>query len=172
MLKTVPLDKNLHDRKSFDCGDNDLNIFFAQQASSSDQRSLTKTYVVVDAENPARIYGFYTLAFSSVSVPPNFPRLKYPMPAPALRLLRMGVDTDYQGNNIGAEMLLEVIRKTAATITSESIAPVIGLFVDAKPKAVGFYKKYGLVASESRNQDKNTTMFMSSVNCAAYSQQN
>jgi len=172
MLETVPLDKKLHDRKSFDCDNSDLNKFLAQQANKSDQRSLTKTYVVVDTDNPARIFGFYTLAFASVSVPDNFPKLRYPMPAPALKLLRMGVDKSVQGNGIGPEMLFEVIKKTAATIAADSIAPVIGLFVDAKPNAVEFYTKFGFITSETHNQDGNTTMFMSSGDCAVYSQAN
>lgn len=154
MLETVQLDKKQHDRNNFDCGVEALNEYLAKYASSSDQRSLTKTFVLVDSEQPKKIIGFYTLAYATVSVPDGFPRLvNYPYPAPALKLARMAVDKDFKNNRFGEQLLLECIRKTALAAQPSNPAAVIGLFVDAKEDAVSFYKRYGFIEVSCTNTD-------------------
>lgn len=158
MLETVQLDKKQHDRNDFDCGVEALNTFLAKQASSSDQRSLTKTFVLVDSEQPKKIIGFYTLAYAAVSVPAGFPRLSgYPYPAPAIKLARMAVDINFRGHRFGEQLLLECINKTALCAQPENPASVIGLFVDAKEGAVDFYKQYGFL--EIEGESKNSLYF-------------
>lgn len=153
MLETVQLNKKLHDRNSFDCGINALNDYLAQKASNSDQRSLTKTFVLVDSEKPKEIIGFYTLAYATVSVPDNYPRLaNYPHPAPILKLARMAIDKKFKTHRFGEQLLLDCIRKTALLAKSDNPAAVIGLFVDAKEGVVGFYKKYGFIEVDCVNQ--------------------
>lgn len=154
MLETVLLDKKQHDRNNFDCGVEALNEYLAKHASSSDQRSLTKTFVLVDSEQPQRIIGFYTLAYASVYVPDGFPRLaNYPHPAPALKLARMAVDKEFKNNRFGEQLLLECIRKTALAAQPSNPAAVIGLFVDAKEDAVSFYKQYGFLDVSCTNTE-------------------
>ncbi|MDO6594109.1 GNAT family N-acetyltransferase [Neptuniibacter sp. 1_MG-2023] len=155
MLETVQLDKKQHDRKGFDCGVDVLNDYLAKYASSSDQRSLTKTFVLVDSEQPKKIIGFYTLAYATVSVPDGFPRLaNYPYPAPALTLARMAIDKSFKKHRFGEQLLLECIRKTALSAQPDNPAAVIGLFVDAKEDAVGFYKQYGFIEVSCENTRK------------------
>ncbi|EXJ10027.1 MULTISPECIES: GNAT family N-acetyltransferase [Nitrincola] len=152
MLKTVQLDKKQHDRNNFDCGVEALNVYLAKHASSSDQRSLTKTFVLVDSEQPKRVIGFYTLAYATVSVRDGFPRLKnYPHPVPALKLARMAVDKNFKNHRFGEQLLLECIRKTALAAQPDSPAAVIGLFVDAKEDTVDFYKQYGFIEASCEN---------------------
>ncbi|PIE25160.1 MAG: GNAT family N-acetyltransferase [Neptuniibacter caesariensis] len=154
MLTTVQLDKKQHDRNNFDSGVAALNDYLAKHASSSDQRSLTKTFVLVDSEQPQKIIGFYTLVYASASVPDGFPRLaNYPHPAPALKLARMAVDKDFRNNRFGEQLLLECIRKTAFAAQPGNPAAVIGLFVDAKEDAANFYKQYGFLEANCTNKN-------------------
>lgn len=150
MLVTEILNPKKHDRNGFDCGVEPLNKFISKQANQSSSRSLTKTFVLIETDNPSRIIGFYTLAYASVSAPQGFSPLKnYPHPAPALKLTRMAVHVDSRGNKFGEQMLLDVINKTAMTANADNPAAVIGLFVDPKHQAIDFYKKYGFIDATS-----------------------
>jgi predicted GNAT family N-acyltransferase len=163
MLKTIQLDKKKHDRNNFDCGVDALNTYLAKQASSSDQRSLTKTFVLVDSEQPKKIIGFYTLAYTTVSVPDGFPRLaNYPHPAPALKLARIAVDKNFKNHRFGEQLLLECIRKTALAAQPDNPAAVIGLFVDAKEGVVEFYKQYGFIEV---NSEKRQSLYLPIKTC-------
>ncbi len=69
-----------HDRKSFDCGEESLNIFLKQYAKQNAEKGLGRTFVAVK-ENEPKIYGYYTISSSSFGfeiVPENLPR--YPVP--------------------------------------------------------------------------------------------
>ncbi|WP_376787821.1 hypothetical protein [Aliamphritea hakodatensis] len=155
MLGTVQLNKQLHNRNDFDCGVDALNNYLAKHASSSDQRSLTKTFVLVDSEQPEKIIGFYTLAYTTVSVPDGHPRLtQYPHPAPALKLARMAIDKHFKNHRFGEQLLLECIRKTALSTQSDNPAAVIGLFVDAKEGVADFYKNYGFTEVDCETQQR------------------
>ena len=58
------LDKSKHDRKSFDCGVVDLNLYLQKIANQDQKRSLSKVYVL--AEN-SHIIGYYSISTHSVS---------------------------------------------------------------------------------------------------------
>jgi hypothetical protein len=55
-----------HDRKAFDCGQDDLNRFLQQYARQAHEHGASKTYVAVDDADEKTIYGYYTLSPAQV----------------------------------------------------------------------------------------------------------
>ena len=55
-----------HDRKAFDCGQDDLNRFLQQYARQAHEHGASKTYVAVDDADGKTIFGYYTLSPAQV----------------------------------------------------------------------------------------------------------
>ena len=53
----LPLNSR-HDRKGFDCGDGDLNKWFAQEARQCKEKKVSSTFVVVAEESSTEMLGF------------------------------------------------------------------------------------------------------------------
>lgn len=141
MIRTQ-LSRN-HDRKSFDCGVEALNEFLQKTARRQDERSLVRTKVFVDADQPTRIQAYYSTAPCEIEPPPGVTGWKnYPHPIPALRLTRLACDRHYQGQGLGELALVSAIRDAVAI--EQHYTAIGGLIVDAKDdSAVRFYEKYG-----------------------------
>jgi GNAT superfamily N-acetyltransferase len=68
---------------------------------------------------------------------------RLPRTVPAVLLGRLAVDRSAQGRNYGSALLVEAIRRVAAT---SHVIGVAGLFVDAKDdRAAAFYQNFGFV---------------------------
>lgn len=95
------------------------------------------------------ILGFATVAPGHLGIDglPAASRRKLPRyPLPALRLARLAVDESIQGGGLGARLLrfaLDLALRMASNYGC------VGVVVDAKPAAVGFYGRYGFVAVEA-----------------------
>ncbi|HEY5581373.1 MAG TPA: GNAT family N-acetyltransferase, partial [Rhodoferax sp.] len=61
----LPLN-NGHDRKGFDCGDADLNRWFAQVAKQHKDKGVSSTFVAVDGQDSAQVLGFYALSLAEL----------------------------------------------------------------------------------------------------------
>ena len=135
------------DRTSFRSGDPDLDRFFQQFAGQNQFRHhLGVTYVAVD---DGRILGFATVAAAHVEIDelPAAPRRKLPRyPLPVLRLARLGVDQSAQRQGLGVQLLRFVLQLARAMADDYGC---VGVIVDAKPDAVGFYAKYGFIAVDA-----------------------
>jgi len=152
MLETQKLDTKLHNRQGFSCGVKELDSYLTKQSNQAHTKNLSRTYVLIDTDDPAKILGYYTLAYDTCS-PPRQSRLykKYLHDVPVMLLARLAVSVDSKGNRFGEQMLLDVIEKVAMS-HDEALAPTIGLYVDAKNElAKNFYEKYNFhpVISES-----------------------
>lgn len=162
MLDLVRLDPKLHDRKEFDCGVPALNTYLQKQAVASSKRSLTNTYVLIDTDNPQQIIGYITLTYGECVSPDSGPLKNYPHPVPAIKLCRMAIANDFKGMRLGEQLLVDAIGRTAATTEVDSLAPVVGLFVDAKEEAVKFYLKYGFIQVRAGNE---SLLYLPIQNC-------
>ena len=131
------------DRSQFTSGDDDLDRFFHRFAGQNQFRHYVGvTYVAVDSD---RILGFVTVAASQLEGD-NLPavlRKKLPSyPLPVLRVARLAVDQQARGYGLGKQ-LLRFALQLASNMAKDY--GCVGIVVDAKPRAIGFYAKYGFV---------------------------
>jgi ribosomal protein S18 acetylase RimI-like enzyme len=131
-----------HDRGSFDCGVEALNIYLQKQAGQ-DMRSHYASVFVSLEEETGRISGYYTLSNASIkldaltdSAAKRLPR--YP-DVPAIRLGRLAVDRVWQGRGLGTALLADAVVRCVANVSAWT-----ALVVDAKDEdAVVFYRRFG-----------------------------
>lgn len=102
----------------FNCGVEDLNEFFANDAIAYERDLMGKTYCWLDNSNDRKIIAMITLANASIQTThlPNNPKRhinkgiaynKQGRTYPAVLIGRLGVDKDYQGDSfrIGAQIM-------------------------------------------------------------------
>ena len=136
-----------HDRKSFDCGVEDLNAYLRRYARQNHESGGAKTFVAVSETEPARILGFYTIspgAIAFANVPETLTRKLGRYDVPVFRLGRLAVDRSVQGQGLGGDLLL------AAGVRALAVAAEVGgvaLAIDAKDRsAVRWYERFGAVS--------------------------
>jgi GNAT superfamily N-acetyltransferase len=113
----VPLSNELlNSSHLFDCGHPDLNDFFRTNSHAYSNQLLGKSYCFTSEENPAKIICAFTISNDSIKVSelPNsrkkllirhIPHLKHMRNYPAVLIGRLGVDREFQGHNIGGQLL-------------------------------------------------------------------
>jgi GNAT superfamily N-acetyltransferase len=134
------------DRSGFASGDPDLDRFFRNYAGQNQFRHhVGTTYVAVAG---GTIAGFATVSASSVhadDLPAKLRRRLPRYPLPVLRLARLAVDQRMRQQGVGRQLLRAVLllaREMAGRVGC------VGVLVDAKPRAVEFYRRYGFVELE------------------------
>jgi GNAT superfamily N-acetyltransferase len=137
--RVEPLSK-IHDRDSFDCGEESLNVFLKRFARQNAEKGLGRTFVAVKGDDP-KIYGYYTLSSNSFGfeiVPDNLPRY----PVPVVHLGRLAVDRLARGERLGQALLFHAFERAV------SIAEHLGIYAvevyALNEKARQFYLKFGL----------------------------
>lgn len=152
-----------HNRDNFDCGSHELNQFLKQQARQAGSRHISKTYVACYEEKPVNIIGFHTLTGYSVIAPPEHKLYrKYSHPLSAVKLARLAVDKEHQGNKLGQHLLIDAIHRTV--VVAEQIA-AIGLFVDPMNEAImPFYEQFGFL-KVNIEQTKDIEMWLPISTC-------
>lgn len=143
-----------HPRNGFDCGEPALNAFLQQQAGQQQRRGFGKTYVAL-ADDGIQIVGFVTVSAGQVAVAQLPGSNKLPRhPAPILRIGRLAVDKNMQGQGIGQDLLAFALR--LAVEFSQRIG-LYAVVVDAKhEKAAAFYQRLGFIAT----LDKPLTLYL------------
>lgn len=145
-FRIEPLAK--HDRGHFDCGQPPLNEYFQKRVGQDTRRRFTACFVAVEIESQ-RVAGYYTLAAGSVVIkdlPAELTRKlpRYPS-VPIVRLGRLAVDLQFQGQRLGGVLLIDGLKKA---LQSEIAA--YAMVVDAKDEnAVRFYQHYGFQPLQS-----------------------
>lgn len=154
------LNTSLHDRKSFDCGVDELNIFLKQHANQNQSKNMSKTYlavVAVSADDHKKIYGYYTLSAGHLECDqlPETVKAKLPKyPIPIARIGRLAVDKDYKGQGIGGFLLHDAFTNVLSIADKMAVFAVV---VDAKnDDAKSFYGNYGF----AELQDSELTLFL------------
>lgn len=89
-----------HDRSGFDCGNLALSDWLRQHAGQSEDKDVTRTYVLMDSGHP-RVLGYYAISACQVryeELPPHSTkRLPKRMRIPAALLGKLAVDRTLQG---------------------------------------------------------------------------
>lgn len=136
-----PLSSSM-DKSAFTCGEPDLDLYFKTQASQDMKRHFASVIVASEVSNPNIIIGYYTLCASSIvlnALPEPLAKKmpKYPL-VPAIRLGRLAVHQEKQGQHIGSLLLLDALKRSCNNEMAWAV-----FLVDAKNEAVtNFYTKF------------------------------
>lgn len=141
-----PLDSR-HDLSQFSNGKHaSLDQWLREQAVIGEGLS-ARTYVITTAES-SRVIGYYTISAASAqrgALPSAKLRRNMPDPIPLLLIGRFAIDRSFQGQGLGADLLVDAIRRCLA---AAEIVGARGLLAHAiDEEAVRFYEKYGFVQS-------------------------
>ena len=127
-----------HDRPGFDCGDDDLNRWFVQVARQHKEKGLD--LVAVTDEASAEVLGFYAISLAEL--------VNADLPAKYRKRLPGGAcfawagwqpPTGIKESGSASFMLFDAIDRV--TRIAQEVGGV-GLVVNAKPSAAGFYQQY------------------------------
>ncbi|WP_446810785.1 GNAT family N-acetyltransferase [Methylomonas sp. 2BW1-5-20] len=149
-MKFERLQPDLHDRKTFDCGDTALNLYLRQFANQDQNRGLSRVYVLAEQR---RIVGYYSISAYSVATDELADQAKTGAyhELPFLLLGRLAVDQAFQGQGLGDALIIHAFKITVEA--AEKIG-IFGMIVDAKDeRAAGFYQRFGFKRlSTSKNR--------------------
>ena len=78
---------------TIDCGNDELNRYLRSTARQHLEKGMSRTFVLIDDNNPTMILGYYTLAACEIhaeKLPRKYSK-KYPSKVPAAKLARLAV---------------------------------------------------------------------------------
>jgi GNAT superfamily N-acetyltransferase len=144
----IELDKAIHDRVSFDCGEVELNEFIRTRAAKHMTAGISRTMILPasvplpDGKYP--ICTFYTIAPGSVTretLPKKLMKKLPHYPVPVFLLAQLAVHSEYHGQGLGKVTLIKAL-EYLWEINSHMRAYAI--IVDCLNENVeNFYSKYG-----------------------------
>lgn len=141
MLSIEPLAKH-HDRKTFDCGNDDLNRYLQTMANQHAKKGLSKTHVLIDSDNPSQILGFFTLVIGSIE-PKDITAYPKNLPIPSVLIGRLAVANHAKGNGLSDFLMFKAFEMI------KQIAKLAGVaFVTVEPKTfelTAYYERLGFV---------------------------
>ncbi len=159
----VELNKSIHDRESFDCGEDELNTFLHTQASRHMAAGLSKT-ILLPALSPLPngkfpICAFYTIAPSSISrqdLPVNLAKKLPHYPVPVFLLAQMAVHREHKGQGLGKTTLIKALKYFHEI---NKYMPAYAVIVDClNGEAESFYLQYDFKKLDTQNGK--TRMFL------------
>jgi GNAT superfamily N-acetyltransferase len=134
-----------HDRSTFDCGVEPLNVYLKQYAWQNQKKGMVRNYVTCRG---TRVVGYYSLAYGSAAqanAPPTLTKGIGRYPIPLMILAPLAVDVKEKGQGLGKALLKDAILRT---LQAADIAGLKAIFVQAKDQdAVRFYTKHGFLPS-------------------------
>ena len=148
MIPTLTIEtlSKAHNRNAFDCGNQALNHFLQKIARQHSEKGLSKTFVLIDAEQPTDIIAYMSLVVCEVLAEdiPHQWKNKYPKRIPAAKLAKLAVAHHQQRKGYGEVLLIDAMQKTLNVAYKMGIA---GLFVDAKhEQAKAYYHQFGFIS--------------------------
>ena len=146
----IELDKAIHDRSSFDCGEAKLNSFLQTQATKHMEVGVSRTMLLpASAPLPNGKYpicAFYTIAPGAISreTLPKALAKKLPCyPVPVFLLAQLAVHSEYHGQGLGKITLIKALEYLFEVNAHMRAYAII---VDCLNDAEQFYLKFGFEA--------------------------
>ena len=148
----VELDKSIHERKSFDCGQKELNDFLHYFAAKHRKAGISKTMVLPSADIQSDICAFYTLSHTEINrrtLPHSIARKLPQYPVPVMLVVQLGVHKEAQGHGLGKVTLIRALRHCYEI--NEHL-PSYAVVVDAPDEKIQrFYEQYGFEVLVTHN---------------------
>lgn len=143
-LQFTLLDGRRHDRAGFACGIAALDDYLHRLAGQHHRDGIATTHVLIEDDQPARILGYCSLAAAQLLLDDLRPddRKRLPAyPVPCVRLARLAVSREAQGQGVGRLLLGHAVN---CALAMRANAGVRMLVVDAKDaRAASFYAEFG-----------------------------
>lgn len=133
---------------NFDCGTEELNFYLKRFAQKNNNLGIGRTFVLL---NELIVVGYYTVSMAQVEYESldqesrrNLPR--YPLPA--MRIGRLAIDKNMQGQGLGEYLLMDSLERCQRLLKEIAIFAIV---VDAKNnQAKDFYIHYGFIPYSDR----------------------
>lgn len=111
----VLFDKSKHQRDSFDCGNETLNLYLKQHLSQNLKQNLIQAYVALEKDSN-RILGYYTLSSAAIchaDLPTDMAKKLPKYPIPAILISRLACDkvTREAQSKLGSKLLIHALAK-------------------------------------------------------------
>ncbi len=140
----VELDKTVHDRKAFDCGVEELNVFLREQAARHREAGISLTMVLPAKGELSTICAYYTLSHTQIerqTLPVTMAKKLPRYPVPVLLIAQLAVSAERQGQGLGKVTLVRALRHCHDI---NAHLPSHAVVVDARDDTVrDFYAQYG-----------------------------
>lgn len=167
-LKIEPLDRNLHDRAAFSCGELRIDNFLKINAAGQQDRDVTKVYVIVEPPSP-RVLGFYAMNAHSIDATVIPENLRKGLPSyptfGAVYISMIGTLSELQGNGIGSYLLADALKRC---IDIADRAGIFAVLLDAlNDDAARLYRRIGFIDIPSEQYNRRMMISMKAVRKSA-----
>jgi GNAT superfamily N-acetyltransferase len=146
-LQIERLDSDRHNREGFQSGRPEQDEYLHRLASQHGARGISRSYVLVDLDNPRAIIGYYTLSACQLvhaQLTTKDQRRLPRYPIPGIRIGQLAVDQRFQRCGHGALLLGSAIRQALKVQEEIGLAVVV---VDARDEGLlSFYREYGFIS--------------------------
>lgn len=140
---TQPLDRKRHRITDFTCGRAPLDAWLHRYAGQGQRRDTARTFVT--ARPDGTVGGYYTLVAGQVEHQDATPDVSTgaarQFPIPICLIARLAVATTEQGRGLGADLLLDALRRVLAASQLVGIRAVVVHAID--DDAARFYARFG-----------------------------
>jgi len=146
LYRIEPLAKH-HDRGSFNCGVDSLDLYLKTQAAQDMRRKANAAFVLAPQDSPSRIAGYFTLCAYGLA-PGAIPEAarkhipRYPMVSATL-MGRLAVAAELQGQGLGAILLAKALAKAYESANQVGSSMVVVDAIDER--AARFYAAHGFI---------------------------
>lgn len=149
LKRFVPLDVKCHERKCFDCGKPQLNMFLCRNARRGMDSRASYTWVLPAADIPGGVLkplcAFYTLSLCHVfgeNLPADLAKRLPRYPLPAFLIAQLAVDLRCQGQGLGELVLVNALRR-CASLSRKGQVPAVAVVLDVLDQdALRFYRRF------------------------------
>jgi GNAT superfamily N-acetyltransferase len=130
-----------HDVAGFDCGTSTLNAWLAEQALRAQQAGTARTFVWVTAEQPERVWAYYSLAPTELARDElSRGQSSGYSTVPGYLLARLALHTDLHGFGYGGQILVDALTRVARAADAGGGRLVVVDALDGD--AANFYRHY------------------------------
>jgi len=151
--KIEQLNPTAHRREEFSCESPELTEFLQKRARKEMASRASACFVLIDAADPGKIVGYYTLSQTAVGMqqlPQSLvKKLPHYQQLGATLIGRLARDIAWKGQDVGRLLLIDALRRCARH--SSEVGAVVVVTDPKNQKARNFYEKHGFLAlDESR----------------------